>query len=187
MELAYETMGGFSLEVTLKRVSDEGDLTRLARLAKEIWHQHFITILTVDQIDYMVNKFQSLPAMTNQINQEGYEYYFIVSKGQEVGYTGVKKDHSKLFLSKLYLQKEHRGKGYASYTMEKLKEIAKSRNLSAIWLTVNRYNLDTIAIYKKMGFEVVRTQIVDIGEGYVMDDYVMELRVNSNGVTTFST
>ncbi len=166
------------MEVILRRVSSGQDVTQLAMLADEIWHQHFITILSEDQIDYMVDKFQSAPAMTKQMVNEGYEYYFILVDGEEVGYTGIKNDLYKLFLSKLYLRKEHRGKGYASAVFEHLKDISRNRNLTSIWLTVNRYNEDTIAVYKKKGFEVIRTQVADIGEGYVMDDYVMELKLS---------
>jgi ribosomal protein S18 acetylase RimI-like enzyme len=61
---------------------------------------------------------------------------------------------------------------------EQLKEISRQRNLTSIWLTVNRYNENTIAVYKKKGFETIRTQVADIGEGYVMDDYVMELKIS---------
>lgn len=168
------------MEVVLRRVSSAQDVNHLAMLADEIWHQHFITILTMDQIDYMVDKFQSAPAMTKQMVNEGYEYYFIVANGIEVGYTAIKNDVDKLFLSKLYLQKEHRGKGYASSVFAQLIEIGCNRNLNAIWLTVNRYNEDTIAVYKKKGFETIRTQVADIGEGYVMDDYVMELKISGN-------
>jgi ribosomal protein S18 acetylase RimI-like enzyme len=146
-------------------------------IADEIWHEHFITILTEDQIDYMVDKFQSISAMTKQMVNEGYEYYFIVVNGEEIGYTGIKKDVDKLFLSKLYLRREHRGKGYASAVFEQLKEISRLRDLNRIWLTVNRNNEVTISVYKKKGFETIRTQVTDIGEGYVMDDYVMELKI----------
>ena len=79
-----------------------------------------------------------------------------------------------MFLSKLYLQKAHRGKGYASRAVEFLEGICKQESLSAIWLTVNRYNYDTIEVYKKKGFTVIREQVADIGGGYVMDDYIME-------------
>lgn len=166
------------MEVILRRVSSGQDVTHLAMLADDIWHQHFITILSEDQIDYMVDKFQSAPAMTKQMVNEGYEYYFIVVDGVEVGYTGIKNDLDKLFLSKLYLRKEHRGKGYASAVFEQLEEISRQRNLTSIWLTVNRFNEDTIAVYKKKGFETIRTQVADIGDGYVMDDYVMELKIS---------
>ncbi|MDD5934966.1 MAG: GNAT family N-acetyltransferase [Clostridiales bacterium] len=165
------------MSVILRRVNNEKDLIYLAELADEIWHQHFITILSEDQIDYMVEKFQSFAAMKNQMLNQGYEYYFIVADGETVGYTGIKNDVDKLFLSKLYIKKAFRGKHYASAVFEQLKEICRQRNLKAIWLTVNRFNDQTIAVYQKKGFQTIRTQVTDIGEGYVMDDYVMEMEI----------
>lgn len=146
----------------------------LAGLAKVIWNEFFVCIITPEQINYMVDRFQSVLALTDQIGKQGYEYYFINLDGMNIGYTGIKPDNTKLFLSKLYLLKEYRGRGYASATFAFLEDLCANRGLKAIWLTVNRNNKNSIAVYKKKGFKVVRSQIKDIGNGFVMDDYVME-------------
>lgn len=162
------------MELKFCKVISEKDIKELASIANEVWHQHFATILTLDQIDYMVEKFQSEHAMTKQINSDGYEYYFLQLDGKNIGYTGIREDEDKLFLSKLYILKEYRGNGYSSRAFEFLQSICKERGLHAIWLTVNRYNDHTIEVYKKKGFKILRTQVADIGNGYVMDDYIME-------------
>ena len=79
-----------------------------------------------------------------------------------------------MFLSKLYLQQEYRGKKIASKAMEFLVALCRERGLKSIWLTVNKHNDITIAIYQKMGFYEIRQQRADIGNGFVMDDYVMQ-------------
>ncbi|MBE5961694.1 MAG: GNAT family N-acetyltransferase [Lachnospiraceae bacterium] len=163
------------MDIMWKKVENEGEIKELAGIANEVWHQHFATILSPEQIDYMVDKFQSERAMTNQIKEDGYEYYFIVADGVKVGYTGIKREQDMLFLSKLYILKRYRGNGYASKTFSFLKQECKKSGLKGIYLTVNRYNDSTIAIYKKTGFQTIRTQVTDIGNGFVMDDYVMEL------------
>lgn len=165
------------MDVKLYRVSSSEDVLELAAMADDIWHEYFVSILSEDQIEYMVDQFQSAPAMTKQMVNQGYEYYFIMVNQQIVGYTGIKNDGNKLFLSKLYLKKEHRGKHYATAVMDQLKEICAYRGQNAIWLTVNRFNLHTIAVYQSFGFESIRTQVTDIGEGYVMDDYIMEVKI----------
>ena len=92
-----------------------------------------------------------------------------------IGYTGVRPDgEGKLFLSKLYILKPYRGQGYASEAFAFLERLCAEEGLSAIWLTVNRFNTNTIAVYEKKGFVTVRTQVADIGSGFVMDDYIME-------------
>lgn len=160
--------------LTFVPVKTPEDIARLAALAEPIWREHFTPILPDGQVDYMLEKFQSVPAMTRQLAEEGYRYFFLTLDGRPIGYTGIKSEGGKLFLSKLYLQKDHRGKGYATEAFAFLEALCRAESLSAIWLTVNRFNLDTIAVYKKKGFVTVREQAADIGGGYVMDDYIME-------------
>lgn len=155
------------------------DMPRLAELASCVWHEYFPCILTEEQIDYMVEKFQSLPAMTDQVENQGYEYYFLCDGGEPVGYMGIQPQEDKLFLSKLYLTKENRGKGYSSQAFSFLEEYSLKNGKKAIWLTVNKYNDHTIDVYRHRGFQTVRSQVSDIGNGYVMDDYVMEKEIRN--------
>ncbi|RCX21685.1 acetyltransferase (GNAT) family protein [Fontibacillus phaseoli] len=161
----------------MSKIHTEDEVSSLVNLASGIWHEYYVSILSNEQIDYMVDKFQSKTAMTDQIQNQGYEYYFMNAHGKNVGYISIKQEEGRLFLSKFYIQKEHRGKGYASQAMEFLVGLCKQRGLGLIWLTVNRYNDDTIAVYSKKGFKAVRTQVADIGNGYVMDDFVMEKEI----------
>ena len=151
-------------------------IKEMTDLADEIWHEYFVTILSPDQIDYMVEKFQSAGAVKKQIADQGYQYYMLKLSGRLIGYTGIveQPQEKRLFLSKLYLEKPFRGRGYASRTFEFLEELCRQKGLSAIWLTVNRFNDHTIRVYEKKGFVKVRTQAADIGNGYLMDDYIME-------------
>lgn len=158
--------------LTFEKVTTQESIKKTAELAKDIWNKYFITIITQSQIDYMIDKFQSEMSMSEQI-KSGYEYYNFVLDGEIIGYFAIcKKDDNTLFLSKLYLKKEYRGNGYARKAFEFIKELAKQKNCSMIWLTVNKRNDDSIAIYKKFGMEIIRSEVTDIGSGYVMDDYV---------------
>ena len=147
----------------------------MAALAGEIWQQHFTPIIGAEQVAYMVEKFQSAPAMAEQMKTGGYQYFFMELDGILEGYVGVVPGDGALFLSKLYLRQALRGKHIATRALDFLKEKCRTEGLSKIWLTVNRHNDHTIAVYKKLGFATVREQVSDIGNGYVMDDYVMEL------------
>lgn len=155
-------------------VTEDNQIETLASLAKEIWNQHFVPLIGQKQVDYMLNRFQSHPAMKQQIDQEGYEYFLIGYNDKYVGYTGIKQEDNRLFLSKLYLKKCYRNRGLARKTITFLTDICYQRNLSSIWLTVNRYNHNTIAAYEACGFTKIKEQVTDIGDGFVMDDFVME-------------
>nr|WP_091176103.1 GNAT family N-acetyltransferase [Paenibacillus sp. 1_12] len=153
------------MDLVFLKIETEDEVTRLAQLALEIWNEYFVSIISKEQIEYMVEKFQSVHALTEQIKNQGYEYYFMNVNGKNIGYMGIKQGEGKLLLSKFYIHKEHRGKGYASHAIEYLVKISKFRRLGIIWLTVNRYNDATIAVYEKKGFRTVRTQVADIGKG----------------------
>ncbi|GAB6929652.1 GNAT family N-acetyltransferase [Paenibacillus sp. JCM 10914] len=165
------------MNVTINPVHTSEDIHKLAQLAEGIWNEYFIDIITQEQIDYMIEEFQSEKAIKQQLGTEGFEYFFITVDGTHVGYTGVKQEERALFLSKLYLANESRGKGIASVAIRYLVNLCNQRNLSSIWLTVNRHNHHTIAVYEKKGFKVIREEVKDIGKGFVMDDYIMEKQV----------
>lgn len=165
------------MELVFRKVETAEEITSLAQLGSEIWYEYYVSIISNEQIKYMVEKFQSVQAITDQIQHQGYEYYFMNMNGQNVGYLGIKQEDRKLFLSKFYIHQEHRGQGYASKAMDFLAEICKNRRLGTIWLTVNRYNDTAISVYEKKGFGIVRTQVADIGNGFVMDDYIMEKEI----------
>ncbi|MCM1382704.1 MAG: GNAT family N-acetyltransferase [Muribaculaceae bacterium] len=165
----------FKTQMTEVKTKDQ--IERTAALADEIWHEWFPRILSAEQIDYMVEKFQSAAAMTRQISEENYRY-FIIRKGEScIGYTAIKPDGDSLFLSKIYIKKEHRGNGYGKEVFEFLKNICREEGFTSIWLTVNKYNESSIAVYKKIGFELFGEGVADIGGGFVMDDYYFRLKV----------
>lgn len=155
-----------------KKVVTPEEIQRTSDLAREIWNQHFICILSQDQIDYMVDKFQSAEAISKQIIEEGYEYYNFVLDGEKIGYFGIcEKPDNTLFLSKLYIKKSFRRKGYARQAFEFIKEKGRKNGNTMIWLTVNIHN-NAIAVYEKLGMKIIRSEITEIGHGYVMDDHI---------------
>lgn len=157
-------------------ISDTADRQRrTASIAYDIWHEYFPVLLSNEQIDYMLEKFCSFEAMQKNI-AEGYIYYIISRNGCDIGYTAIKpeKDNT-LFLSKIYIYKDHRGKGFSRSVIEFHKQFCKNNGLNAIRLTVNKYNLDSIAIYEKLGFKRTGEGVADIGGGFVMDDYYYQL------------
>lgn len=149
----------------------------LVPVAEEIWREHYIPIIGEKQVEYMLEKFLSAEALVEQINS-GYEYFLFSYDYTFAGFAAIKEEGGKLFLSKLYVDKEFRRKGIASYMFQKFIEICKMRELNKIWLTCNRNNTNSLEVYKHLGFTVAREEATDIGEGFVMDDFIMEYEVN---------
>ena len=154
-------------EVRLSEIKD------FAKMCSAIWHEYWPCILSGEQIDYMVEKFQSEKAIMHQIEKENYTYYFIVVNNEIAGYTGLAPKDGYLFLSKLYLRKEYRHRGLGKKVFDKIKTFGYSR----IRLTVNKHNTSAYQAYLKYGFQTIESVKTDIGSGFVMDDYVMEYKM----------
>lgn len=157
-----------------KLVENDEDIISFFNLANNIWHEYFPCILEKEQIDYMVNMFFSQNAMKQSIN-DGYEFYFVQHNEENIGFIVIHPEKEKLFLSKFYLKLKKRGKGFAGKMMSFVKTRARELNLHSIYLTVNKYNTHTIDVYKHFGYKTTSSERTDIGEGFIMDDYVMEL------------
>ena len=127
------------------------------------------------QVDYMVAKFQSSGAMAEQM-REGYEYFLVARRRsatrRDIGYCAVQPQpaESSLFLSKLYLLRDARGAGTGRVCMEFIEQLARRRGLNLLWLTVNKGN-PAVKAYERLGFRIAADLVMDIGGGFVMDDY----------------
>lgn len=151
----------------------------LSMMAKEIWNEYFPPLIGYDQVDYMLDKFLSVPVLTDQLG-EGYEYYFVFKGEEPIGFFVIHPEEERLFLSKIYLYKDHRGAGNSSEIFDFLDNRAKELGLSKIYLTVNKGNTTPIEVYKHKGYKVIDSVVTDIGGGFVMDDYIMEKDLNGD-------
>ena len=165
------------MEIMLKftEVTQE-NIPALAQLAHEIWFEYWKTLLSPEQIKYMVEKFQSENAIRSQYNNERYTYWFIDLNGENIGYFGLSEQTDYLFLSKLYIKKDFRSQGFGHKAFDEIKKIAAEKHYNEIQLTVNKYNSNTIAAYKKWRLEIIDAVVTDIGSGFVMDDYIMSYK-----------
>lgn len=158
------------------RIDKIFQVVEICEMANKIWNEHYSEILSQEQIDYMLQKFQSPGAIGSQL-EHGYEYYVLSVDGQDIGYMCFINEQEEMYLSKLYIFDTFRGNGYGRYAFDFLKDICRKNGLKTIRLNVNKNNKDSIAAYNKIGFSVVKDEVNDIGGGYVMDDYVMSLDV----------
>jgi GNAT superfamily N-acetyltransferase len=161
--------------LTTQRVTTPRDIDAVAVLAYEIWNQHFPPIIGQEQVDYMLDKFQSAPAITRQIREGGYKYYLVVDEDQRVGYFALAPDENggSIQLSKLYLKRLCRGHGLGRAVLAWIEEECVARGVRELWLTVNKDNAGPIAFYQRVGFAIAGPVVADIGGGFVMDDYRM--------------
>ena len=157
----------------IEEVLNNQQIKIVEELACEIWNQHFIPIIGKAQVDYMLEKFQSQKALSEQMKQ-GFLYYLIKIDDKYIGYLGVLPGKKELFLSKLYIKSSERGKKIGKKAIQFVENLAEEKKLNRISLTVNIHNTNTIKAYEKMGFTNIGPVVQDIGNGFIMDDYKME-------------
>jgi diamine N-acetyltransferase len=162
-------------------ITSQKDFQAVEALAFPIWREHYTPVIGAAQMEYMLQKFQTAKAVEEQV-REGALYFLIQTSGRDkVGFLSVLPRLEELFLSKLYLLKTHRGRGYARQALEFIQSLAKERSLKRITLTVNKQN-PAVKAYQALGFRILEPVVTDIGNGFVMDDYRMGLdldRINS--------
>lgn len=158
------------------RKIEENEIDELSKLATKIVKEHYDPIIGEETNAYMLGLFQTPEGLKRQMD-EGYTFQWAILDGKKVGYFAYKPKEGKMYLSKLYVDKEYRGKKIASTIIAYLIKVTKSQNMTAIFLNVNKHNDDTIAIYKHLGFVRTKAEINPIGHGYVMDDYVYEYTI----------
>lgn len=162
----------------IKKVKYLPELRRVAELADEIWHECFVDIISEGQIDYMVEKFQSLDAMICQIEEQSYSYFAVYDGDDLCGYIAVKPEQDdRFFLSKLYLRADKRGQGIVFAMLARVFDEARRAGKSSVYLTVNKHNDRAIAVYKRTGFVITDEVVTDIGNGYVMDDFIFTYKL----------
>lgn len=165
--------------MTLEPVGPQTDVEELGRYATRLFSTYFvgIGIMEASQAEYMSEMFFSADSIRSNMASHSYRYFVIRNRGMRAGFCAVAAEDGRMFLSKLYLDAPFRGLGLGTKVVDALSEMCREEGLRAIWLTVNRFNTPTVEFYKARGFSVTETRDLDIGGGYQMNDYIMELTV----------
>ena len=157
------------MEVTM---DDTCSSEEIAVIASEIWNECYQTIITQEQIDYMVGNYQSADAIDND-KKNGYRYFVVRLNGEPAGYISLLPEENDVLLSKIYVFDRLRGTGIADRVMEFIEDFAAGKEY--ITLNVARTNYRAIAFYRKKGFVIAEWMLKCIGDGFYMDDHVMRL------------
>lgn len=147
------------------------DIEKISELASVIWNQHYPAIISRPQIDYMLNLMYSPKSISNQIELKQHSFYLINLNNASLGFISVNEEKKGLwFLHKFYIDQTKASKGIGTHVFEQLMQLIKP---SKVTLTVNRQNYKSINFYFKLGFTIERVENFDIGNDFVMNDFVM--------------
>ena len=145
-------------------------------LAYAIWPSTYGEILSVEQLNYMLDNFYSIDNLEHQMDK-GQIFELLFEDKNVVGFVAYEfncKETSLLKIHKIYLSPEMQGKGFGKFMIDEVIKIAKNNHQKGVFLNVNKYNKAQF-FYKKLGFTITKEEVIDIGNEYIMDDFVMEL------------
>ena len=160
------------LFIKLHREDDDA-IAEMSQIATSIVKEHFDPLIGSQQNDYMISLFQTKDAIKEQL-ENGYQYYFVQNEDKIVGFIAFYPKQTVMYLSKFYLYKDQRKKGYSHQMLDFIIEQTKKMGFNAIELNVNKHN-SACEAYDHLGFKIIRSEKNDIGNGYYMDDYVYRL------------
>ncbi|MCX8531766.1 GNAT family N-acetyltransferase [Chryseobacterium luquanense] len=155
----------------------EQNIPLIQDLAKRSWENAYAEILSKEQMEYMLNTMYSEIEISEHLKTPNYHYYLVFDEVSNVfdGFLGYENhyENQTTKLHRIYLVPESKGKGLGKKTLEFLNEKVKESGDNRIILNVNKYN-SAKKFYESQGYKIYDEGVFDIGNGYVMDDYLME-------------
>ena len=156
---------------------DKQHIPTIRTLAQEFWPIAFAAILSEQQIAYMMEMMYSPTALEKQMSK-GHQFAIAIKNSEKVGYMSYEincNNSNKTKIHKLYISPHYQRMGIGKAMVDFVAQQALQANNSALFLNVNKYNNKAISFYNKHHFQLVKEEEIDIGDGFIMDDYVFEL------------
>ena len=151
------------------------DIAKIQEIAHITWPITYGEILTKEQLEYMLDLIYSDETLSKQIQNKEQLFYLISDADSVIGFIGIEhnyKNEAITKIHKIYLLPETQGKGFGKMVFDEIGKMALENNSATLLLNVNRFNT-ALNFYKKLGFEIKETVDIEIGNGYLMEDYVM--------------
>lgn len=147
----------------------------IRELTFKVWPQTYAQLLSQQQIDYMLHLMYSETVLQNQIAEEGVTFIIIYDDEFAVAFASYNETKPQIWkLNKIYILQSQQGKGTGKFIIDFIISEIKQQSAKALQLQVNRQNAAK-HFYKKLGFEIIETADFEICNGYLMEDYVMQL------------
>ncbi len=155
------------------------DFKTIQQIAYKTWSSTYGKILSQEQIVYMLDLMYSTNALDTNFTHKNHRFLLINEFENSIGFASYEHhylDTNTTRLHKLYLLPENQGKGLGKLLLDRIVALAKENKSDKISLNVNRFNT-AFKFYQKMDFEIVAEENLFIGNGYFMEDYIMEKRL----------
>ena len=162
-------------DLTIIKASQK-DIPLIQQLTYAVWPHTYENILTTEQIAYMLDMMYSTSALSKQMN-EGHQFIFVREEDKFIAFASYAYYEPSVYkLHKIYALPDQQGKGIGKFIINYISAQIKPLGATALQLNVNRYNRAK-GFYEKLGFKVTGEEDIDIGNGYLMNDYIMQLEI----------
>ena len=164
------------IEIEKITANDSIKIEIIIAIAKETWPLTYGEILSEGQIDYMFDIMYSTNSLLAQVAKKNLQFILFKDGNRYTGFASYEFNCPKIQqtkIHKIYILPSEQGKGIGKIIIDFVVKEAKNNDNNFLTLIVNRYNRAQ-DFYKKLGFSIIKEEIITIGNGYVMDDYVME-------------
>jgi ribosomal protein S18 acetylase RimI-like enzyme len=150
------------------------EVDAVSALARVVWQATYPALISQAQIDAMLAD-RYAPARIRSQQDDPRQAWWVAYRNQTlVGFANATLDGADCKLDKLYVHPAHQRQGIGAALLQQVEAWARQQQARRLWLQVNRGNTQAIAAYRKYGFRIVESRVFDIGNGFVMDDHVME-------------
>lgn len=162
----------------MKLIREAGaeDLPVIHELAYKIWPSAYVHILSARQLDFMLEKIYSTASLHDQLESLHHSFIIAYDKNIPVGFASfsAKESEENIFhLHKIYVLPQQQGTGTGKHLLDYVVDAVLSAGASALQLNVNRHNKARY-FYEKHGFIIKEEVDIPIGEGFFMNDFIME-------------
>lgn len=151
------------------------DFDTIAALARTIWLAHYTSIISKEQIEYMLGGRFTAGNLARYLDAPDRWMNVLRVDGEVVGYCShsLTPTPREMKLEQLYLLPRLHGRGLGKLMMEHIENHARALGCDTLMLQVNKRNTTAASVYFRSGFTVREEVVIDIGNGYVMDDYIL--------------
>ena len=160
----------------VRRLNTE-DIAPVSALARVVWQSTYPALISQAQIDAMLSGRYSTAHIRSQLDEPDHGWWVAYQDLMLVGFAHAMLDPTDCKLDKLYVHPDTQRQGVGRTLLHAIRQWARRQHAGRLWLQVNRGNAQAIAAYLKYGFRIVESRVFDIGNGFVMDDYLMEQRL----------
>lgn len=158
--------------ISLGNLRDD-EIEQLCALAESIWRASYRDMISPEQITYMLEQ-RYRPALLRQLQARGDRFVAARAGGELVGFAhAYLTEATQCKLDKLYVSTELQRHGIGTQLVSAVAAYARQHGCERLILRVNKRNLAALAAYRKYGFSLATAMTEDIGNGFVMDDYVL--------------